>query len=87
MFRPYVSVYTYNGIPVREKFPCKRTKEQHPRLSETRSASGTIDASPTEFGLARMTVRQHLAVLERDDLVVSREERGKTGRPQLRVLS
>ena len=30
-----------------------------------------------------MTVRQHLAALERDHLVVSREERGRTGRPHL----
>lgn len=48
-----------------------------------RSGGGTIDALSRELGLARMTIRQHLATLERDHLVVSREERGKTGRPHL----
>lgn len=34
-----------------------------------------------EFRLTPTGVRQHLAVLERDGLVASREERGKVGRP------
>ncbi len=48
-----------------------------------RSGGSTVDSVATEFGLARMTVRQHLAGLERDGLVASREERGRTGRPHL----
>jgi len=48
-----------------------------------RSGSAGVDAVASEFGLARMTVRQHLSGLERDHLVVSREERGRTGRPHL----
>jgi predicted ArsR family transcriptional regulator len=43
----------------------------------------TVDSISREFGLARMTVRQHLAVLERDGLVTSREERQARGRPHL----
>jgi predicted ArsR family transcriptional regulator len=48
-----------------------------------RSGGGTIDSISRELGLARMTIRQHLATLERDHLVVSRQERGRTGRPHL----
>lgn len=48
-----------------------------------RSGGATVDALAGEFGLARMTVRQHLAALERDRLVVSTEERRRTGRPRL----
>ncbi len=46
-----------------------------------RSGGGTVDEIARGFGLARMTVRQHLAALERDGLVRSREERRRTGRP------
>ena len=42
-----------------------------------------MDEVARGFGLARMTVRQHLAALERDGLVRSREERRRTGRPHL----
>lgn len=48
-----------------------------------RSGGCSIDALAREFGLAKMTIRQHLAALERDHFVVSREERRKTGRPHL----
>ena len=48
-----------------------------------RSGGAGVDAVASEFGLARMTVRQHLFGLERDHLVASREERGRTGRPHL----
>jgi predicted ArsR family transcriptional regulator len=48
-----------------------------------RSGSSTVDEIASEFGLARMTVRQHLSGLERDGLVVSHEERRRTGRPHL----
>ncbi|MBI2913447.1 MAG: winged helix-turn-helix transcriptional regulator [Chloroflexi bacterium] len=46
-----------------------------------RSGGSTVDGLATALGLARMTVRQHLAALERDGMVVSREERRRTGRP------
>ncbi len=48
-----------------------------------RGGGGSVDAIASEFGLARMTVRQHLSNLERDGLVISREERRRTGRPRL----
>lgn len=48
-----------------------------------RNGDASVDALAQEFGLARMTVRQHLAGLERDGLVASREERRRTGRPHL----
>jgi predicted ArsR family transcriptional regulator len=48
-----------------------------------RTGPSTIDSLARELGLARMTIRQHLAALERDRLVVSSEERRKTGRPHL----
>lgn len=60
----------------------KSTKDQI--LSHLkRSGGSTVDDLAGEFGLARMTVRQHLTGLERDGLVESREERGKSGRPHL----
>ncbi len=46
-----------------------------------RSGGSPIDELATSLGLARMTVRQHLATLERDGLVGSREVRRPTGRP------
>jgi predicted ArsR family transcriptional regulator len=48
-----------------------------------RTGDTTVDGVAGAFGLARMTVRQHLSGLERDGLVVSREERQRTGRPHL----
>ncbi|MBI2304130.1 MAG: helix-turn-helix domain-containing protein [Chloroflexi bacterium] len=46
-----------------------------------RRGGGTVDELAREMELAPMTVRQHLAVLERDNLVKSREVRRQTGRP------
>src|SRR5207247_2975466 len=48
-----------------------------------RSGGAGVDAVASEFGPARMTVRQHLSALERDRLVLSREEGGRTGRSRL----
>jgi predicted ArsR family transcriptional regulator len=42
----------------------------------------TVDELSTGLGLAPMTVRQHLTVLERDDLVEAREVRNGPGRPR-----
>lgn len=47
------------------------------------SGTGTVDGLASALGLARMTIRQHLSVLERDGLVSSRLERQRTGRPHL----
>ena len=46
-----------------------------------RTGGSSIEELATSLGLARMTVRQHLAMLERDALVSSREVRRATGRP------
>lgn len=60
----------------------KSTKEQI--LSHLkRSGGSTVDDLAGEFGLARMTVRQHLTGLERDGVVQSHEEKGKSGRPHM----
>lgn len=42
----------------------------------------TLDDLAQELGLASMTVRGHLTVLERDGLVSFEEERGRVGRPR-----
>jgi len=46
-----------------------------------RTGGSSVEELATSLGLARMTVRQHLATLERDALVSSREVRRATGRP------
>jgi predicted ArsR family transcriptional regulator len=66
----------------RKRFPLQSTKEQILTFLK-RTGSGTVDELARGFGLARMTVRQHLAALERDGLVRSREERRRSGRPHL----
>jgi len=48
-----------------------------------RASSSTVDGLASALGSARMTIRQHLTALERDGLIVSREERQRTGRPHL----
>jgi predicted ArsR family transcriptional regulator len=60
-----------------------QSTKDHILASLKRSGGSTVDELAAEFGLARMTVRQHLSGLERDRLVVSREERRRTGRPHL----
>ena len=56
------------------------TKSQILGLLKRRGGS-TVEELASSLGLARMTVRQHLATLERDDLVTAREVRRATGRP------
>lgn len=65
-----------------KKFPMQSTKDNILHYLK-RAGGGTVEAVASEFSLARMTVRQHLSGLERDGLVVSREERRRTGRPHL----
>jgi DeoR family suf operon transcriptional repressor len=49
-----------------------------------RRGGGTVDDLAAALGLAAMTVRQHLAALERDELVRAEEVRGGPGRPRHR---
>lgn len=60
----------------------KSTKE-HILSHLKRSGGSTVDDLASQFGLARMTVRQHLTGLERDGLVESRDEKGPSGRPHM----
>ena len=46
-----------------------------------RKGTATLDELAREIGLSAVTIRAHLSVLERDDLVTSDEVRGKVGRP------
>jgi DeoR family suf operon transcriptional repressor len=46
-----------------------------------RESRATVKELASVLGLTFTGVRQHLTVLERDDLVVAREERGRVGRP------
>jgi predicted ArsR family transcriptional regulator len=47
-----------------------------------RNGQATLEQLAREVGLVPMTVRGHLAVLERDGLIAYHEERGKVGRPR-----
>ena len=46
-----------------------------------RKRTASLDELAREIGLSAVTVRAHLSVLERDDLVASDEVRGRIGRP------
>ena len=46
-----------------------------------RKRTATLDELAREIGLSAVTIRAHLSVLERDDLVTSEEVRGRIGRP------
>jgi predicted ArsR family transcriptional regulator len=48
-----------------------------------RHGRGTVKELGALLGLTSTGIRQHLTVLERDDLVEAREERGRVGRPTL----
>jgi predicted ArsR family transcriptional regulator len=52
-----------------------------PVLATTAMQSTKSQILASSLNLARMTVRQHLATLERDDLVTAHEVRRATGRP------
>lgn len=60
-----------------------QTTKEHILAYLKRTGGTTVDGLASELRLARMTVRQHLTGLERDGLVASCEERGRTGRPHL----
>lgn len=72
-------MYTYNGNPPQEV--SMQTTKEHILAHLKRTGGCTVDGLAAELSLARMTVRQHLTGLERDGFVLSREERGRTGRP------
>lgn len=46
-----------------------------------RKNKATLDELAKELGLVPVTVRAHLSVLQREDLVAAEEVRGKVGRP------
>ena len=46
-----------------------------------RRGSATLEELAKEIGLSSVTIRAHLSLLERDDLIASEEVRGKVGRP------
>ena len=48
-----------------------------------RHGQGTVKDLGQTLGLTSTGIRQHLTVLERDGLVLAREERGRVGRPTL----
>ncbi|HEY5640138.1 MAG TPA: helix-turn-helix domain-containing protein, partial [Dehalococcoidia bacterium] len=48
-----------------------------------RHGRGTVKELGQLLGLTSTGIRQHLTVLERDNLVEAREERGRVGRPTL----
>jgi predicted ArsR family transcriptional regulator len=50
-------------------------------LALKRNGRCSVDELALMLGVAPMTVRQHLAALERDSLIASTEERGRLGRP------
>ncbi len=60
-----------------------QSTKEHILAHLKRTGASTVEGLATQFGLARMTVRQHLTGLERDGLVASCEQRGRTGRPHL----
>ena len=51
-----------------------------------RQGGATVDQLARVIGLAAMTVRQHLTVLQRDGLVTSQEVRRSSGRPHFLYL-
>ena len=73
-----------NGPKQEKVTACSTTKEPDTGLPEAQRRQLRRGAGD-QPGLARMTVRQHLATLERDALVSSREVRRATGRPASRV--
>jgi len=58
-----------------------RTTKSQILASLKRNGGNSIEELATAIGVAKMTVRQHLATLERDGLVESRQVRRATGRP------
>lgn len=79
MARPIVCSYS-ESADVAGKLKATSTKSQILALLK-RSGGSSVDELTRSLGLAPMTVRQHLAELERDGLVAASEVRRPTGRP------
>lgn len=58
----------------------QKTRRQILDLLKLRNRA-TLDDLAREIGLSPVTIRSHLSVLERDDLICSEEVRGRVGRP------
>ncbi|MGE5620814.1 MAG: helix-turn-helix transcriptional regulator [Sphingomonadaceae bacterium] len=58
----------------------QKTRRQILDLLKLRGRA-TLEDLAREIGLSGVTIRSHLSVLERDDLITSEEVRGKVGRP------
>lgn len=58
----------------------QKTRRQILDLLKLRGRA-TLDDLAREIGLSPVTIRSHISVLERDDLIVSEEVRGRVGRP------
>ncbi len=58
----------------------QKTRRQILDLLKLRG-SATLEELSREIGLSSVTIRAHLSVLERDDLITSEEVRGRVGRP------
>src|SRR5512140_657216 len=63
-----------------EVLPVQRTRREILNILK-RKGRATLDELAQGVGLVPVTVRAHLNVLERDDLVKYEEVRGKVGRP------
>ncbi len=63
-----------------EEAVVQKTRRQILDLLKLRGKA-TLDDLAKEIGLSPVTIRSHLSVLERDDLITSEEVRGKVGRP------
>jgi len=58
----------------------QKTRRQILDLLKLRGRA-TLEELAREIGLSPVTIRSHLSLLERDDLIASEEERGRVGRP------
>jgi predicted ArsR family transcriptional regulator len=63
-----------------EEAAVQKTRRQILDLLKFRG-SATLEELSREVGLSSVTIRAHLSVLERDDLITSEEVRGRVGRP------
>jgi predicted ArsR family transcriptional regulator len=65
---------------IKEEAPVQKTRRQILDILKRRRTA-TLEELAREIGLSAVTIRAHISVLERDDLVSSEEVRGKIGRP------
>lgn len=65
---------------IREETLVQKTRRQILDILK-RSGTATLEELANSIGLSPVTIRAHLSVLERDNLITSEEVRGKVGRP------